>query len=206
MIPLQIQKRFANPGQLENDFMNYLSKANLPVQQSKTISTQVLYDAKRVDGFQSVEFFTGNYNALNTNIEGDYVRPASEHFLIYGIMGSFANPVPDANVTNGQYDWVKGFTTTNAFADTQQIPLQNAQVSIEINSVRYNKYIPTTEWDGELKTDASGWCYLNTPILWPGQTSLTLTLETNAQNITFPQPAQGSQTFVRFDLYGIGLI
>ena len=205
MIPLQIQKRFANPGKLENDFMNYLSKANLPVNQSKTIATQVLYDAKRVDGFQSVEFFTGNYNALNTNIEGDYVRPASEHFLIYGIMASFANPVPDANANNGQYDWIKGFTTTNAFADTQQIPLQNAQVSIEINSVRYNKYIPTTEWDGELKDRSNGWCFLNTPLLWPGQTQMKLVLETNDNAILFPTTA-ANQFLVRFDLYGIGLI
>ena len=64
MLPLQIQKRFANPGKLENDFMNYITKANLPVQQSKTIATQVLYDAKQVSTFQSVEFFTGKFNYI----------------------------------------------------------------------------------------------------------------------------------------------
>ena len=205
MLPLQIQKRFANPGKLENDFMNYITKANLPVQQSKTIATQVLYDAEQVSTFQSVEFFTGNFVQNLTNIEGDFVRPASEHFLIYGIMASYCD-VTTAQATAGQFQWLKGFTSGQAFGDAPEIPFQNAQVSIQVNSVRYLKYVPTTEWDGELKTDASGWCYLNTPILWPGQTSLNLTLETNAQNITFPQPAQGSQTFVRFDLYGIGLI
>lgn len=205
MIPLQIQKRFANPGKLERDFMNYISKANLPVQQSKTISTQVLYDCKRVDGFQSVEFFTGQFVQNLTNIEGDFVRPASEHFLIYGIMASVVN-ASDANVGNGQLQWQKGFTSAVAFNDQPAVPFQNAQVSIQVNSVRYLKYVPTTEWDGELKTDSSGWCKLNTPILWPGQTSLVLELQTNAQNITFPQTAQGVQTLVRFDLYGIGLI
>ena len=205
MIPLQIQKRFANPGKLENDFMNYLSKANLPVQQSKTIATQVLYDAKRVDGFQTIEFFTGNFAQNATNIEGDFVRPASEHFLIYGIMASVARPT-DGQVANGQFRWQKGFTSAQAFTDTPEVPFQNAQVSIQVNSVRYLKYIPTTEWDGELKTDDSGWCNLNTPILWPGQTSLQLKLETNDNSILFPSPGAGNQTFVRFDLYLIGLI
>ena len=203
MIPLQIQKRFANPGKLENDFMNYLSKANLPVQQSKTIATQVLYDAKRVDTFQSIEFFTGNFQQNLTNIEGDFVRPASEHFLIYGIMASFCEFRNGA--TSGDFPWIKGFTSQGPFNDNQFVPFQNAQVSIEVNSVRYLKYVPTTEWDTETKDKSSGWCYLNTPILWPGQTQLKLTLETNDNSIIFPAQ-QDSQTFVRFDLYGIGLI
>jgi len=203
-LPIQIQKRFANPGQLENAFINFLTKANLPIQQSKTISSQVLYDAKRVDGFQSVELFTGNYDPARTNIEGDYVRPASEHFLIYGIMASYCTQT-DAEVSNGQFQWKKGFTSDDAFADAPAVPFQNCQISLQTNSVQYLKRIPSTEWDGELKTDDSGWCKLNTPILWSGQTSLVLTIETNDQSITFPVSA-GNQTFVRFDLYGIGLI
>jgi len=203
-LPIQIQKRFANPGKLENDWMNYLEKANLPVTQSKSIAMQVLYDAKRVDGFQSIEFFTGNFDATLTNIEGDFVRPMSEHFLIYGIMASYCT-VSDADAADGKFDWVKGFTTQAQFTDTPTFPFQNAQVSIMTNSVRYMKYIPTTEWDGELATDSNGVLKLNTPILWSGNTSLKLTLQTNDLNIIFPLD-EGNKTFVRFDLIGLGLI
>ena len=204
MIPIQIQKRFANPGDLERNFMNYIDKANLVVSASKTIALQCLYDCKSVNNFQSVDFFTGNFDPLRTNIEGDFVRPSSEHFLIYGIMASVARP-SDADSANGKFQWIKGFTTAQRFGDTPEVPFQNALVSIEVNSVRYLKFIPTTEFDGELGTKMNGYCFLNTPILWPGQQSLRLTLQTNDQSILFPN-TPGQQTVVRFDLFGIGLI
>ena len=205
MIPIQIQKRFANPGDLERNFMNYIDKANLVVSASKTIALQCLYDCKSVNNFQSVDFFTGAYDPLRPNIEGDFVRPSSEHFLIYGIMASYAEKTSDADSADGKFNWVKGFTTSQRFADLPANPLQNAQVSIEVNSVRYLKFVPTTEFDGELGTKMNGYMFLNTPILWPGQQSLRLTLQTNDQSILFPNVA-GEQFVVRFDLFGIGLI
>ena len=95
MIPIQIQKRFANPGDLERNFMNYIDKANLVVSASKTIALQCLYDCKSVNNFQSVDFFTGAYDPLRTNIEGDFVRPSSDtnlslflvkYILIFGYL------------------------------------------------------------------------------------------------------------------------
>ena len=47
MLPLSIQKRFAQPGKLEAEFLNYLRQANAPIDQSKTIAYEVLYQGEK---------------------------------------------------------------------------------------------------------------------------------------------------------------
>ena len=198
MLPLSIQKRFAQPGKLEQEFLNYLRRANAPIDQSKTIAYDVLYHGLNVSNQSQAEFFTGALVQNQTNIRGSFVRPQSEHFVIYGIRGY--QSVPD-EVTNFNVTWKKGFTSTDATADTPDGILMNAQMSIQINSVRMNKYIPLGEFDNELTTKDRGTLILDQPLLWQGQTELKLTVETNDPANLFLE-----NQYLRFDLLGLGLI
>lgn len=209
MLPLQIQKRLASPGKLENEFLTFLRKANAPIDQSKTIAYQVLYDTKKTSGESTVELFTGEFNQELTNIEGSFIRPASEHFLIYGIRGYFADNVPDPLLA-GALPLVRGFTNTENFDNGTTPPLMNSQMSIQINSVRLNKYIPLSEFDNSETAGATrGTMFLDQPLLWQGQTELKLTVETNDPSVNFDSAGAvpiGTAQYIRFDLFGLGLI
>lgn len=206
MLPLSIQKRFAQPGKLEAEFLNYLRKANAPIDQSKTIAYEVLYHGLDVSNQSSVDFFTGALVQNQTNIRGSFVRPQSEHFVIYGIRGyQYLNP--EGPLQNFCIPWVKGFTATRFTEDVSECSIVNAQMSVQVNSVRMLKYVPLTEFDNVLTTKDRGTMILDQPILWQGQTELKLTVETNDANTTLGRINQGEGAqYLRFDLVGIGLI
>jgi len=206
MLPLQIQKRLASPGKLENEFLNYLRKANAPIDQSKTIAYNVLYDTKETTGESTVDLFTGSFNQALTNIEGSYIRPASEHFLIYGIRGYYQENIA-IPLTNNALPMNRGFTNLLNFNETNQQPYANSQLSIQVNSVRLNKYLPLTEFDNTETAGNRGTMYLDQPILWQGQTELKATIETNDPSIVFPGSASDDVgSFIRLDLFGLALI
>ena len=206
MLPLTIQKRLANPGKLENEFLNFLRQANAPIDQSKTIAYQTLYSCKVCTGENQVDFFTGNFVQNQTNIDGAFVRPSSEHFLIYGIRGYTADLVPSPELTNFNIPFRKGFTSADAFATNPTQPFTQSQISLQVNSVRLNKYIPLTEFDNNETAGSRGTMYLDQPVLWQGQTELKLTLETNSPDIVFAGTSGEAETVIRFDLFGLALI
>jgi len=206
MLPLTIQKRLANPGKIENEFLNFLRQANAPIDQSKTIAYQCLYDSKLVTGENQVDFFTGNFVQNRTNIDGAYVRPSSEHFLIYGIRASYVTLFPAEEVTNWNLGFARGFTSADAFASQPQQPFTQSQISVQVNSVRLNKYIPLTEFDNNETAGSRGTIYLDQPILWQGQTEMKITLETNSPDIVFPGTTGEAESAVKFDLFGLALI
>ena len=201
MLPLTIQKRLASPGKLENEFLNFLRKANAPIDQSKTIAYQVLTDSKLTGGQNNVEFFTGDFVQNRTNIDGSYIRPSSEHFLIYGIRGYYVDEIPPGSDINFNVPLRRGFTTLDAFNDQQAPALSQAQMSINVNSVRLNKYIPLTEFDNQETAGSRGTMFLDQPILWQGQTELKLVVETADPSILF-----NDNSAMRFDVFGLGLI
>jgi hypothetical protein len=206
MLPLQIQKRLASPGKLENEFLTYLRKANAPIDQSKTIAYQVLYDTKETTEESTVDLFTGTFNQALTNIEGSYIRPASEHFLIYGIRGYYNENIT-IPLTNNALPMRRGFTNTINLTPQQTAPYQNSQLSIQVNSVRLNKYIPLTEFDNTETAGSRGTMFLDQPILWQGQTELRATIETNDPSINFPgSTTDNVGSFIRLDLFGLALI
>jgi hypothetical protein len=193
MLPKEIIKRFLHPGQMEKDFMNYLKKSKAKVNQDKTLATNVLYHAVPVvTGDVQAQFFTGQYINTNTNIDGgSFVRPESEHFLIYAIRlynGDAAQPI-DSNYTRG--------------GNSSSTGLSNAVVSLVCNSVQELKNVPLDQFDTDLYASAGQWrgtLLLDEPILWEGQTELEMTLRTK-------DPAGFSiDQALRFDLVGIGLI
>ncbi len=189
MLPISIQKRFESPGKLERDFLNYLKRANAPIDQSKTIGYEVLYHSVLPNATNTVDFFTGQLVQNFTNIRGSFVRPSSEHFVIYGMKGYYEREVK------------KGFTSTDAFTDTPEPTLINSSFSFLNNGIRVLRHVPLTEFDNENFMNDRGVIYLDQPILWQGMEEIKLTLSTNDPNQTF-----ADQPRIRFDLLGLGLI
>ncbi len=209
MLPLQIQRRLANPSKLERDFMNFLELANAPVDQSKTIAESVLYDAKLVTGQSRVSFFTGEFDPALSNLEGSYIRPSSEHFLIYGIIGYFTpKGIEGTDVGNKKFKWTKGFNSSDINEDQSPgSPFQYFNVSVTVNSVQLLKNVPSQDFDSEVKISSeSGGLLLNQPILWQGETQLELTITTADPSLTFPGVPGEEEFFIRFDLLGLQLI
>jgi len=207
MLPLSIEKRISQPGILERQFLNYLRMANAPIDQSKSIAYEVLYHTVETEGRNNVEFFTGQLDQAYTNIRGSFVRPQSEHFLIYGLRGykqddSIEQPyTPTANIP-----LVKGFTSATYLGDKAISPYSNSYLSIQVNSIRMPRKIPLMEFDNEMINGQKGTMLLDQPILWEGQTELKLTVQTNDPANVFGDPIPESKSYMRFDLLGIGLI
>ena len=195
MLPKEIIRRFLNPGALEKEFINYLEKSKAPINQDKTIATQVLYDARPTGvGETSVTLFTGNYNQAQTNIDtGSYVRPESEHFLIYGIRFYVANDTNDVD----QATWLRG--------EYNQLPsINNSVFSLVCNSVQYLKNVPIDQFNQDLiasENEGRGTLWIDEPILWEGQTELSIQWRTLTQG-----GIEEEDICIRFDLVGIGLI
>ena len=205
MLPLEIEKRIENPGLLENQFIQYLIAGNWPIDQSKYIAYQVLTDYRNVSGRTNQNFFTGQLVQAQTNIRGSYVRPQGEHFVIYGIriyQADFDGAVDPQFLT-----WRKASYTNQNFNGTP-IPtaFSNATYTIVNNGVTELKNMPFLMHDNTLVTDERGTLYLNQPICWAGQTELILSVRTNGPGNPFAGDGQESNTLLRFDLVGIGLI
>ena len=201
MLPIQIERRLEQPKKLERDFINYLLSANCPIDNSKTIATNVLYHGLVGSGSSVMQFFTGAFVENQTNIVGQFIRPQSEHFLIYGIRVYWASEAPEVPGTF-QTDWQRGFSNTTPNAALTGDPvLTNATIDITTNGVLQIKALPLTEFNNDLTTKDRGTCFLDQPIVWEAQTSLILEANTNDTTIQF-----NSSNAFRFDLVGIGLV
>ncbi len=201
----QVSSRLANPGLFEQQIKNYFRASNNIVQQDKTIADRIIYDAKSVDAQSSVEFFTGTYNQFLTNLEGSYVRPASEHIIIYGIAFYTDNGTADDQVETGNAVWQEGFTTGNnpiATGDsTSELPAPHLDVSLTCNGVVYLNDVWGMDWDSDLATYSRGKLLLNNPIVWPGQTQLTVEVKLGEEGTKFP-----AKYSIKCELISVGLI
>jgi hypothetical protein len=209
MLPLSIEKRISQPGILERQFLNYLRMANAPIDQSKSIAYEVLYHTVETTNRNNVEFFTGQLDQAFTNIRGSFVRPQSEHFLIYGLRGYREDGTVEQPFTPASnVPLTKGFTSQSAYADVTMSPYSNATLSIQVNSIRMARKIPLLEFDNEMVNTQKGTMLLDQPILWEGQTELKLSVQTNdpANVFTAQPPIPEFKSYMRFDLLGIGLI
>lgn len=187
MLPLSIQNRFKRPGQMEREFMNYLKEANLTFDNSKTIASVEYYHQAVVVGNSNINFFTGNFNANDTNLVGSFVRPQSEHAVIYGIRVHSG-----ASATLEQTAWVPGY----GIAALRAV---NGKTTITNNSEVELKNFPSTAWLNTLTTKDDGLFLLDEPIIWAGQTELKYTLDLITAEVL-------ANYNVRISLVGIGLI
>lgn len=188
MLKQQLIQQFRNPKRLQIAFINFLKANKTPITVDKTIAYSVLNDSKEIGGLRVVDFFSGVNVPLATNIDGDMVRPESEHLVIYKIR---VYNSPGETLATANYNRGIGGTPS----------LQNATIDIYSNGVRGLKNIPLADFiqDATSSLNDRGTLTLDEPIIWQGQTPFKLQL-TDKSGLTLPPGA------LRFDLVGIGLI
>jgi len=189
MLQKQMIQQFANPGAFQMAFIDYLKKSKAEINQDKTIAYQVLNDARPLGTQRVVDFFKGTLNPINTNIESDYTRPESEHFLIYKIRCYFASGTN--NVLDASFDRIS----------SNNPALSNSTFDVYNNGVRMLKNIPILDFpqDTTASVNDRGTITLDEPILWQGQTEFYIQLK-DKSGLSY------SSSCLRFDLVGIGLI
>ena len=190
MLPLAIMKRFKNPGELEEEFMQYLSDAKLDFAQSKTIASVSLYNQQLVTGQRTSFFSSAPYVLADTNIPGgSFTRPQSEHFVIYGVRISYGDA--EALTAVEQY-YTPGNAANTAF-------FSNANFTLNNNGINVLKDYPVAESLQDLTTKDAGLILLDEPVIWAGSTELDCELV--SKSAVPPQNAA-----IRITLIGIGLI
>lgn len=186
-MPLLIQKMFANPGQLQEDFLNFLEAAKLPPQlNEKTIAYASWYQQKSVSGASSGKFFTGTYTAADTNMPSDFVHPQSEHNVVWAIRVS---SVIDLST--------QAYYTPGVSGDPS---LDNATLTVINNGEVVLQSFPLAEALQDLTTKDNGIIELAEPFVWAAQTTLKMELEAaDGQSFT-------TDLNVRLNTIGLGLV
>lgn len=205
MLPIEIAQRLKFPGQIEKAFLKYLTRAKLPIDQSKTIASQNLYHRKNVSGLNSVQFFTGNYNVNETNVPtGSFLRPASEHFVIYGIKIFLAeNNRPIENVA--QEIFFGGICENFNISGAELQKFIQSQLTFLVNGVQVLKNMPLSESVANITTDEQGVILLNEPVIWAGQTEAQITINAKP-GILYGNVSNEIFLALGIELIGIGLI
>jgi len=180
-----MQHRFKNPGQFERDFVEFLKKAKLPFDNSKTIAQVCYFDQKTTAGSTSTEFFTGTFVPLDTNMPGgSFTKPQNEHQVITHI-----RIADGTSAIVSQTDWTPGVNFgTN----------KNAKMTVTNNNIVVLKDYPLMEALDGLTTSEQGLIELDEYFVWGGQTNLTVRVE-------FPVAPAVNEN-MRIELLGIGLI
>ncbi|NNE33318.1 MAG: hypothetical protein HKN40_13220 [Winogradskyella sp.] len=212
-IPQSIERNIALPGVEQANFVKYLTKANLPISNSKTIAYQSLYHfvqtADLATNATTAKFFTGTYDQNLTNFPGNnFVLPQSQHFLVTAIQAGGwigfdgVSATPFTRVA-------KGFAAT----DSQQVAnngvntLFNATYDFTVNGIVMQKAVPLTQFDNVLLTQQRGRFELSQPILIPSQSDFSLVVSAKGnQNLNFDRSQVERVNGLWFELIGIGLI
>ena len=213
-IPMSIERNIAMPGVEQANFVKYLTDANLPINNSKTIAYRSLYHIlKAEDGAggtaeSSLTFFQGNYVARETNFPGNsFILPQSEHFLVTSIQSGRGAVDTSAGTTFSQ-NFRKGWSaddSQNVNTSTMQ-GVNTAQYTFTVNGIVMQKDIPMSVFDNVLVTQQRGRFELSQPILIPAQSDLSIRLST-----TSPQGLQvfgddKTDGYIWFELQGSALI
>jgi len=188
LIPSLVLQSLQNPAHVQQLFINYIKKANLTITNSKTIAT-VAYFHKRAFtvGQTSTTFFSGAFDSTETNVPGNsFVRPESEHFLIWAIrvecnIASLKNSV-----------WIPGVNLTGFLNNTVMTLTTNSEVKL--------KKFPLSEALSDLTVRDNGIIPLSEPIFWGGQQELSAVVE-NAENTVAP-----ANQYMKMTLIGLALI
>jgi len=203
MLPLETEYRILNPGVIENAFINYLNKSGAKIDMDKSIASVNLYHQKEITGLNTVEFFTGDFIAQNTNIEGSsFIRPMSEHFVIVALKISLSETAESEPAFEVEY--APG-VIENPILGGSAAQLSKAVLNMEVNGIRYLKNLPIGESDANLTGDEIGQIPLNEPILWQGNTDCIIQVKAKPGQ-TFGNAGATQFQYMRMELIGIGLI
>jgi len=185
-IPFQVLQHLQDPERFERLLMAYFKKAKLPFDQQKTIAAIDYYDQRNLTGDEVVTFFSGTFDQNNTNLIGDFRKPQSEHSIVWGIRLWQGQNAPVENT-----EWLAGIT------DSQ---IQNAKMTIIVNNATKLKNWSLADAIREIITKDVGYFELPEPIIWPGQTDMTITVSSVSGAFNVPD------INLRVQLVGIGLI
>ncbi len=189
LIPSLVLQHLQNPAKIEELFVQYIKKANLTIDSSKTIAGVAYYHkVQAVVGATSMQFFKGTYNADETNMPGNsFIRPQSEHLLIWAIRWETA-----ASATLTDNVWLPGVTISGWANNTEMTITTNSDVKI--------KDFPLSEALSDLTVRTDGVIPLAEPIFWGGQQDFVVDV-VNGENAGAP----ANQNF-KCTLIGMGLI
>jgi len=211
-IPLSIERNIAQPGIEQANFVKYLTEANLPISNSKTIAYQSLYHlvvTETAGGVTSTtaKFFTGAYDQALTNFPGNtFVLPQSQHFLVTDIqMGTWLGSEESLTVQSLRKGIVSGENSQDV-NNGNVSTIVNSTYTFTVNGIVMQKDIPLAEFDNALVTQQRGRFSLSQPVLIPAQSDLSLTVTAKGTGSLSPAPGSGVNCGLWFELIGIGLI
>jgi len=213
-IPMSIERNIALPGVEQANFVKYLTDANLPINNSKTIAYRSLYhilkseDSAGGTSVSSLTFFQGNYVADNTNFPGNsFILPQSEHFLVTSIQSGRVGIDVSAGETTFN-NWTKGWSavTSQGVNAIDQAGVNTAQYTFTVNGIVVQKDIPMSVFDNVLVTKERGRFELSQPVLIPAQSDLSIRLTTNAPDGLRVFNDDANDGFIWFELQGLALI
>ena len=212
-IPASIERNIALPGVEQANFVKYLTAAQLPISNSKTIAYQSLYHFVETSDNTTIattaKFFTGTYDQALTNFPGNnFVLPQSQHFLVTAIQGGTWGGA--SNTVQTPFTVVnKGFAAidSQSVADGAVNTLYNAVYTLTVNGIVMQKDIPLTQFDNTLVTDCRGRFKLSQPILIPSQSDFSLVVSAKGNgNLQAISDEKDVSNGLWFELIGIGLI
>jgi hypothetical protein len=194
LIPSLVLQHLQNPERVEKLFIQYILEADLTISASKTIAGVAYFDKKAiVTGTTSLSFFKENFNNTLTNIPGgSFIRPESEHLLIWAIRWESVTVLAGIEPTVAPYEPGLGGNTW----------LINSEFTVTTNSDVKIKQYPLSEALSDLTVRDNGVIPLAEPIFWAGQTEFEILLK-NSGDIAAVAAEQGA---IKPTLIGLGLI
>ena len=213
-IPMSIERNIALPGVEQANFVKYLTDANLPINNSKTIAYRSLYhilkseDAAAGTSVSSLTFFQGNYVSRETNFPGNsFILPQSEHFLVTSIQ-SGSGAVDTGTGTVFTQNFKKGWSAVDSqnVNNINQQGVNTAQYTFTVNGIVVQKDIPMSVFDNVLVTKERGRFELSQPVLIPAQSDLSIRLTTTSPNGLRVFNDDRNDGYIWFELQGLALI
>lgn len=190
LIPSLVLQHLSNPAHLESLFVNYIKKAGLRIDASKTIAGVAYYHKVQFAlNATNIKMFSGAYDAAATNMPGNsFIRPQSEHILIWAIRFESVVALSFKNQL-----WTPGVGASSFLANLNMTVTTNSEVKI--------KDFPLSEALENLTVRTNGLIPLAEPIFWGGQQDFVIDLENN-ENTGAPD----AQQCLKGTLIGLGLI
>lgn len=186
MFPADFLRFVENPGLVEQKVKAFFAAQKYVMSNDKTFGGTTYYHWQSVTGQTSLDFFTGDVVAAQTNVPGsNFIRPQSEHQLIYGVRVESAVTIAPA-----ENDWQMGLV--DAWG-------KNCVMSIWSNGVIMVKDIDLNEAQENLTTTDNGLIMFKVPFIWGGQEELKMTIK-NKDGI-----AGAANTNYKFVLQAAGL-
>lgn len=180
-----LEARLAFPQAFKTNLLKFLADNNLRVDQAKSIGTLNFYDQQEMPAApQTLQFFTGAFSVVRTNLPNNFVRPQAEHTIITAI--SVADGI---NAAIQATDWVIGGSLPAT---------KNATMTVVTNGITYLRNYPLLQGNDEVTDESRGMIYLPEPIIWPAQTDLQI-------SVNFPTGAAANSN-LRLSVLGIGTL